>query len=251
MKKRGKNNETWWTREKAQWKMMKNRETTMKNDGKSHCFFSMIFYWYLCFFIFHHFSLFFLQFFIMVHCCFSIFHHSSFFIIFYLFHNFSLFFLPFSSFFIVVSFFFIIFYFFLCFIMFPCLCSRYFFIMFHCFFHIFNRFSLFFLSCSSFFIVVFSFSIMFHCFCFIFFIVFQLFNVILWALIRLKNTKTDKIEYFGDPGVTWFQIIYVEAFHCVERFVCWFPRYVYIYIYYLERYRYITVAGGSPLGMLA
>ena len=51
------------------------------------------------------------------------------------------------------------------------------------------------------------------------FIVFQLFNLILWSLIRLKNMKTDKIEYFRDPGVTWLQIIYLEAFHCVDFFL--------------------------------
>ena len=31
--------------------------------------------------------------------------------------------------------------------------------------------------------------------------------------------KTDKIEYFRDPGVTWLQIIYLEAFHCVDFFL--------------------------------
>ena len=172
---------------------MKNRGKTMKHDEK-HC----------CFFIFHHFSFFPI-----------IFHHvsllcpyfSSLFIVFFhMFHYFSLFAVYVSSFFIVFSLLFI---------------------MFHCFFQCFHHFSLLF---SLFFII-------FHCFCFLFFhyfslffIAFQLSNVILWALIRLKNTKTDKIEYFRDPGVTWLQIIYLEAFHCVERLVCWFPRYVYIYI---------------------
>ena len=29
------------------------------------------------------------------------------------------------------------------------------------------------------------------------------------------------MEYFRDPGVTWLQIIYLEAFHCVDFFsVC-------------------------------
>ena len=37
-------------------------------------------------------------------------------------------------------------------------------------------------------------------------------------MIRLKNTKTYKIEYFRDPGVTWLQIIYLEAFYCVDVF---------------------------------
>ena len=31
--------------------------------------------------------------------------------------------------------------------------------------------------------------------------------------------KTDKIEYFRDPGVTWLQILYLEAFHCVDFFL--------------------------------
>ena len=207
--------------------------------------------------------------FIIFHCCFSIV------------HRFSLLLLYFSSFFNFVSLFFIIFHCFFSlfsqFVIGVSLC----FIIFHCCFPIFHHFSLFFLSASSFFIGVFPlfhhfslffsiFSSFFHC-CFLsfssffivfvfyfhyfssFFIAFQLFNVILWALIRLKNTKTDKIEYFRDPGVTWLQIIYLEAFHCVEMLVCWFPRYVYIniYKYYIERYRHITVAGGSPLGMLA
>ena len=74
------------------------------------------------------------------------------------------------------------------------------------------------------FLSVHNFSLLFFIFfkLLLFFNAFQLFNVILWALIRLKNTKTDKIEYFRDPGVTWLQIIYLEAFHCVEFFFCMF-----------------------------
>ena len=157
------------------------------------------------------FSLFFLSFSSFVLAFFYLFHH--FWLFFSIFHYVSLFFLSVHSFSL---------FFFICFIIFHCFLPRFR----HCsllFFQSFHHFSLLFSL----------FSIIFHCFCFYFsllFIVFHLFNVILWALIRLKNTKTDKIEYFRDPGVTWLQIIYLEAFHCVERLVCWFPRYVYIYI---------------------
>ena len=205
-----KQNEKWWKIESQQWKMMENVIvfSLLFFIGICvslffiifHCFFLQFFIMvHCCFSMFHHFSLFFI-FFIIFHCFFSLFHHSSllfrFFqhiLFFSMFHHVSLFVFPlfFSSFFTVFSIFLI---------------------GFHCFFPLVHHFSLLFSL----------FSIIFH--------FFQLFNVILWALIRLKNTKTDKIEYFGDPGVTWFQIIYVETFHCVERFVCWFPRYVYIYI---------------------
>ena len=130
---------------------------------------------------------------IIFHWCFSIFHHCSLF--FPIFHNVSLFF----------SLFFIIFHCYetFCFIIFHCLfsiVSSLFIVV----FSLFHHFSLFLLS-------------MFHYFS-LFFIAFQLFNVILWALIRLKNTKTDKIKYFRDPGVTLLQIIYLETFHCVDFF---------------------------------
>ena len=80
------------------------------------------------------------------------------------------------------------------------------------------------------------FSFLFHWFSLfkLCFIVFQLFNVMLWALIRLKNTKTDKIEYFRDPRVTWLQITWIFSIVCVEMLLCWFSQYLcaYIYIYY-------------------
>ena len=141
----------------------------MKNDGKSHCFFSIIFFIGICVSLF----------FIIFHC----------------------FFLSFSPCFIVCSLFFI---------MCSCFCSLLF-IIFHCFFSLFHHLSFFFFYLFHF----------FHCFfhyCLLFFNVFQLFNVVFELLIRLKNTKTDKIEYFRDPGVTWLQIIYLEAFHCVDFF---------------------------------
>ena len=90
------------------------------------------------------------------------------------------------------------------------------FIIFFVAFIVFDYFSLFFL------LFVIIFPCFFHCFfhCF--------------SLIRLKNTKTGMIEYVRAPGVTWLQIIYLEAFHCVEMLVCWFSKYVNIYIYYIE-----------------
>ena len=93
------------------------------------------------------------------------------------------------------------------------------------FFHFFQHFSCFFSICF----------IFFHCFFhyfLLFFNVFQLFNdVVFELLIRLKNTKTDKIEYFRDPGVTWLQIIYLEAFHCVDFFsVCFIVFAVFFHI---------------------
>ena len=105
--------------------------------------------------------------------------------------------------------------------------------MFHCLFSLFHNvflflfslvhhfslvFSLFFIIFPVFFLSVSSFFIVFFIIFLLFFNVFQLFNVIFELLIRLKNTKTDKIEYFRDPGVTWLQIIYLEAFHCVDFF---------------------------------
>ena len=53
-----------------------------------------------------------------------------------------------------------------------------------------------------------------------------------WALIRLKNMKTDKIEYFRDPRVTWFQITWSFSIVCVEMlFVDFHNTFVHIYIY--------------------
>ena len=65
----------------------------------------------------------------------------------------------------------------------------------------------------------------------VFFIVFQLFSVMGWALIRLKNMKTDKIEYFRDPRVTWLQIAWIFSIVCVEMLLCWFSQYLCAYIY--------------------
>ena len=51
-------------------------------------------------------------------------------------------------------------------------------------------------------------------------------------LIRPKNTETDKIEYFRDPGVTWLQIINLEAFHCVDFFSACFIVFVVFFIFF-------------------
>jgi hypothetical protein len=118
---------------------------------------------------------------------------------------FSLFFIVLFSllFIIVLNYFHVFFIFFAILIIFQCL-SSFFCWIFHCFSLMFSLFSLFCIFC--------------HCF----------------SLIRLKKTKTDKIEYFRNPGVTWLQIIYLEAFHCVEMLVCWFSKHVYIVYIYIE-----------------
>ena len=43
--------------------------------------------------------------------------------------------------------------------------------------------------------------------------------------------KTDKVEYFRDPGVTWLQILYLEAFHCVDFFSVCFIVFVVFFIF--------------------
>ena len=112
---------------------------------------------------------------------------------------------------------------------------------------IFHYFSLFVHCCFHYFFIIFIvfhyFLCCFHCF-WLFFIVFPsichyfpcFFHCFFhcFSLIRLKNTKTDMIEYVRAPGVTWLQIIYLEAFHCVEMLVCWFSKYVKIYILYRD-----------------
>ena len=46
--------------------------------------------------------------------------------------------------------------------------------------------------------------------------------------------KTVKIEYFRNPGVTWLQIIYLQAFHCVVNvpYVSLFLLYVSFYYWF-------------------
>ena len=48
--------------------------------------------------------------------------------------------------------------------------------------------------------------------------------------------KTDKIEYFRDPGVTWLQIIYLEAFHCVDFFL-----YVSLFLLYFSFFHWFLL----------
>ena len=84
MKKRGKNNETWWKiKQNEKWWKLESQQWKMMEKV---IVFSLLFFIGICvslFFIIFH--CFFLQFFIMVHCCFSIFHHSS--LLFRFFHH--------------------------------------------------------------------------------------------------------------------------------------------------------------------